>query len=969
MDKHTPFLQYVARTFVRNYSTEELSDICFVFPNKRSITFFLRYLDEEMLGNAHIEPPTTTISDFVASLSPLAEATRYEQLFTLYTEYRKLSAEVSDFDRFQFWGEMILSDFNDVDRQLADPQKLFRNVKEFREMNSTYLTDEQLEVIRQYWGEEFPADYSERFWTHIEKDGVEKPHRKFLSLWEVLSPLYDNFMASLKKKGLATSGFFYRNAAASVRDTVLPRSKYVFVGFNVLSTSELKIFERLKARGIADFYWDFNSPAFKLERNKANRFLRENVRLFKSQLDTEEPEITTMPDIEIIGVPSNVGQTHVAGDIVERLAAHGDIVNPANAIDTAIVLTDETLFLQMIEEIPPSVSTMNVTMGYPMRLTPIAALMKSVVALQRNVRKTGGRYCFFYEHVLNLLASPILRTIAPESCKRLVDLIHDRHLFNIDAEMIKRDFPEIAAIFQPIRKSGDLDDAAGYITELLDFLEKYTSARENIERIFITAYRQELHELIEACRIYSITMRESTMLGMIDRAIASASVPLTGEPLRGIQIMGVLETRSLDFDNVIMLSMNETIFPRKQFKRSFIPESLRRGYGLSTADYAESVYAYYFYRLLSRARKVTLIYDARTVGMRRNNEMSRYLSQLMYLFPNAHISHSTTYFNVSTFEEEHIEIKKTPEVMKLLDEYLRPDGSKRLSASALNGYLSCPLNFYLEQVEGLRFPDTLNDYMDYSTYGTIVHEVMENIYKDIVARKGSNMIQADDLDQIISSQTIVDRYVTQSVNRHFIRLDDEKLDSPLNGEALVMHHVMVAIVRQLLRVESRSVAPFEFVDAERKIKGQLKVNNTLTVNFTQTIDRIDRVNGRLRFVDYKTGSDTLDASNMDKLFNHEAHAIFQLMLYCHFYAQATGNNEPIQHIIYKTRDLFIQGIRPLTFMKSPIVDYHSLIDEFTVRLNEVISEIFNPEIPFRQAKDKQSCKFCKFTRICKMDEN
>ena len=972
MSRHTPFLKLVAKAYAANTTASEFPDLCFVFPNKRSIAFFLRYLDEEMAGTPHIEPAAVTISDLLMSMSSLAEASRYEQLFALYDEYRKLSADVPEFDRFLFWGEMILSDFNDVDRHLVDPVQLFRNLRELREINSTYLTDEQREIIRKYWGDETPDENLSKFWTHLKKnsDGniVAPASTKFMALWEVLGPLYEAFSNRLRSQGLATDGMFYRHAAEHLRDISLPYKRYIFVGFNVLTPSEVKIFERLKARGLADFYWDYNSPAFLNERNKATRFLSQNIRSFPSIYDLGEDEVIRMPDINIIGVPSNVGQAHVAGDTVEHLAATGLLENTENAIDTAIVLADEGLFLSLIDEIPPSISCMNVTMGFKMKLTPIAVLMKSIAKMQRNVKKVHGKLCFFFENVLQLLSNPIIRCIEPEVCQRLVDYITDKRIFTIEADIIRTEFSALTPVFTPIANCDDFSTSTDYLEHLLDFLERYTTDNDSIEKLFIKSYRQELTDLMFACGEYQIGMHEGTVLGMLDRVISSSTIPLAGEPLRGLQIMGVLETRSLDFRNVIMLSMNEAVFPRRQAKKSFIPEALRRGYGMATSDFAESIFAYYFYRLLSRAENVTLVYDARTVGMKRNNEMSRYLDQLLYLFPDAHITHRTVFFDIATFEDTPIEITKTDDVMALLREFVDPEGSKRLSASSINSYIRCPLGFYLEQVEGLRFPDELNDYMDYSTYGTIVHEVMQHIYEGITAETRDKIITKDHLKRVIDSPVLIDRLVTQSVNSNFIKLDKSALDSPLNGEALVMHHVMVLIVKQLLQTELEQFAPFEFLGAEKKVSGRLKVNDSLSVNFTQTIDRIDRVNGKLRFVDYKTGSDILEASGMEKLFNHDAHAIFQLMLYCHFYSMISGNNEPIQPIIYKTRDLFAFGIRPLKIGKEVITDYHSALDDFRQRLDALITEIFDPDVPFRQAEDAGACRFCKFKQICKMED-
>ncbi|MDE6652266.1 MAG: PD-(D/E)XK nuclease family protein, partial [Paramuribaculum sp.] len=327
-----------------------------------------------------------------------------EQLFILFDEYRKLSKDIADFDRFIFWGDMLISDFNDVDRYLVDPDALFVNVHRFKEISSTYLTDEQREIIKRYWGEEPENDSAERFWNHIDNDSKGSTKNKFLKLWEVLGELYHAFHNRLEEQGKISSGMEYRKVASAIKNVVqekrLPFEKYVFVGFNVLSPAEIKIVSTLRDYGLADFYWDYNSPAFADGFNRAGKFIEKNKQEFPSKYILPEEQITTLPEIEIIGVPSSMAQVKLAGNTLREWCEDGSIKNTDNAVDTAVVLPDESLFIGLRRSIPYDlISNINVTMGLPLKLTPIAALMKIIVNMQMRMRITRGVPTFYYDDI------------------------------------------------------------------------------------------------------------------------------------------------------------------------------------------------------------------------------------------------------------------------------------------------------------------------------------------------------------------------------------------------------------------------------------------------------------------------------------------------------------------------------------------------------------------------------------------
>lgn len=978
-----PFLKLVAKAYAI-HERELLSDCCFVFPNKRSAVFFASYLDKEMSGETYISPALETISELVSEFSTSIDASRYEQLFILYNEYAKLSDEVSDFDKFMFWGDMLLSDFNDVDRYMVDAEMLFTNVERLKEINSNYLTEEQLKVVRRYWGDERPGRYLEQFWSHIHyneddnaDNGGHKANKKFLKLWEVLAPLYRNFRSKLREAGLSTSGMHYREAAERLRqchNTDLPYKRYIFCGFNVLSTSELSIFNSFKKLGAGDYYWDYNSPAFKIPQNKAGRFIEKNIRDFPSKYDVDNKEIASFPEINILGVPSNAGQTKAAGQFISDMIADGSITDRSNAINTAVVLPDENLFIPMIHSIPfgkDRIESLNVTMGFPMRLSPISALIHTIVSMQMKVRMHKEELSFFHEDVRALLTTPSVYSVAPDECEQVFKEIAEKRLYMVPVSTLAKSAPGYTLLFTPIGPKSGLEQVREYLMSVLDFVEKTIPPTESGNKLqiqFIDAYRQAITELYDAAKLWKIDMRDLTFFQLAERTINSAKINFKGEPLRGLQIMGMLETRSLDFENVIVLSMNERIFPRKQYTRSFIPEALRRAYGMATVDFQESIFAYYFYRLLSRARKVWLTYDARSVGGTRSSEMSRYLTQLLYLYPGASVKHKLATFRGITFKSPEISIDKTTHIMKLLERFTLKNSGYNLSPSALNTYISCPLEFYLKYVRDYRVDNEVTDYMDSSTYGTILHETAQNFYENL-SHKGCKVITADILKHYTRSENrhIIERIITHSINKNFNLLKEEKLDTPLVGEALVLGKVMLENIIVMLKAEI-PYAPITFIGAEHELKSQFEVNRDLKVNVRLFIDRIDEVNGVRRFVDYKTGRDVLSASDVDSLFDSSIKdrpkGIMQLMFYCTYYRMITDDNRPIQPIIYQMRRLGVDGIKPITIGNLPVTDYHNFVDTYETKLRNLIEEIFNPHIPFTQAVNEDACVLCEFKRIC-----
>lgn len=1032
-----PFLSQVARAYLE-HDRQGLADCCFVFPNKRSGTFFRRYLVSLGAGSPLVMPEITTIGQLAASFTPLTEASRIEQLFTLYDCYRSLAGgEEADFDHFMFWGEMILSDFNDVDLYLVDPDKLFVNLKRYREISADYLTDVQKEILSRYWGEAFAPQSPEVFWNHLHADKPTDLEKRFLRLWEVLAPLYHSYTDTLLSAGHATSGMMMRRALDAIRDTPaggLPFGRYVFVGHNVLTLSEISIMETLQRRDVADFYWDHASPVMKDAGNAAARFIARNVRKFPSRFDLSAlyPDQTDppIPDIALQGVPSAVAQARMAGLQLQEWIDEG-VIDPADfsdtddvsqakagrgaaaVPDTAVVLPDESLLIPMAHSVPEAIRKLNITMGLPMRTTSFASLVSLLVAMQLHATQSKGEWCYFHEDVRSVITHPLVSAVHPADCESLMRLFMERRIYLLPAAEATATAPGLAYIFTPIANTDSVEDVYVYFRTFLTTLAGHLAAMPDadidreadrvadegngevddgltegqeeshdavsgsrrVELFFINAYLEGLDQLHDACRRWKVTLKDSTFIQLLQKTMAGVSVSLKGEPLSGLQIMGVLETRVLDFDNLIILSMNERIFPRKHYTRSFIPDSLRRSYGMATTDFQESIYAYYFYRLISRARRVSIFYDSRN-GPTYTSEISRYLIQLMYLHPECKVTHTLGSYELRPASLITIKVPRTPEIRRQLKTYCTP-GGKALSASAINEYINCPLQFYLKHLWGLNTDNETTDYMDSATYGSIVHNVAQKVYLGWRGDAPSVTVTARMLDDITAPHSPLDGIITETVNELFNRRQSGDR-TPLTGEARVMGNLIRYFLERMFRFE-KTYAPFDFIDAEHLITGTMKLAPDLTINIKQYLDRIDRVypagghgdpmRGTIRIVDYKTGTDELKFKDMNDLFDpaspERRKAILQLLFYSRAYAEKFHYDGPIQPFIYRLRKIVTEGLSPLKYGSGELTDYREVIDAYMDWLEAVVRSMLLGDSPFAQADSPDHCTFCRFTDLCR----
>lgn len=956
-----PFLYKVAEANLEYYK-DTISDQIFVFPNRRAGIFFQKYL--AILSNKPLfSPHITTVNELFRSFTTFSVCDRINLLFKLYNLYVAISKSDESFDEFAFWGEMILNDFDDVDKYVVNARQLFSNIKDLKEIDNGVdgLTEDQISAIKEFWYNFQP-----------EKQGKTKDD--FLATWEILYPLYKAFREDLESDNSVYEGMIFRDVAERIlrkKALDLPKGKIVFVGLNALSRTEEILLEYLQKEDAADFYWDIESPQVVDEDNRSSLFINRYSRQFPSLLAIPKDEVVTTPDIELIGIPSATGQAKQIYEIVDKWIKSGDITDTEKAINTAIVLPDEQLLLPTLYAIPESISTINVTMGYPLASSPIAGLMEHLFAMQGNWRMVRQQPAFYYRFLLPVLNHRYITNLAPTLCDEIYhNILSFNRIFIEASDFLKH--PLLLKIFTPV-KSGD--DIAAYLMEVLEQIQLHYKARgkedeeeddkmamSNLEREFIYHYYITVSRMREVMAETDVQMTADTFFRLLRQMVSGVSIPFQGEPLSGLQVMGVLETRALDFENLIILSMNEGVFPLRGATNSFIPYNLRVGFGLTTFEHQDSVYAYHFYRMIYRAKNITLLYDTRSEGMQ-TGEVSRYLYQMKYHY-RMPIAEKLVTYDISLHQNQPIAIEKNDRIQQQLQRFLE-GGDRALSASAINTYLDCPLKFYFQEIEKISEEEEVSEELEANQFGSMFHRIMENIYEPMRGR----VIQAETLTGIQKNHVLLDKEV-ENAFREFVFKTDKPQE--LTGNNFLIGAVLKRYVQQVLEVDKK-LTPFTYRASEERIEDKITTDSGLIVNLKGSIDRVDEVNETTRIIDYKTGAGVSSFSELNDLFNSEQKkrpkAVMQVFLYAWLYKRKYKTMD-ISPGIYYLRELFgdfdpIVSVSAGRGKKERVEDFNLFYEGFEQGVKDCLDGIFNPDIKFRQTDLGEHCTYCAFKEICR----
>ena len=961
------FLQLVAQDLYQKIGND-LSRVAIVFPNKRASLFFNEYL--AMQSDRPIwSPAYVSISELFRQLSPWKSGDPIRLVCELYKVFREETRSEETLDDFYFWGELLISDFDDVDKNLVDADRLFSNLQDLKNIMDDYdfLDSEQEEAIRQFF-----QNFSIERRTQLKE--------KFISLWDKLGDIYHHYRRNLEELGIAYEGMMYRYVMEELQSDKLKYEHYVFVGFNVLNKVETKFFERLREAGKALFYWDYDVFYTRLPRentppytHEAGEFILRNLKLFPNELPEAVFDTLRKPkNVRFISAPTENAQARYLPEWIRSVTKRDLPETPVKEKENAVVLCNEALLLPVLHSIPPEVKNVNITMGFPLAQTPVYSFVSALIELQTTgYRRDTGRYQ--YEAVQSVLKHPYTRQLSTSAESLEKQLTRDNRFFPLPSELKQDIFLE--QIFTP--KTG-ISALCQYLTEMLREVAVLYRQEQETDDIFNQLYRESLfksytliNRLLNLIDNGELNIQIDTLRRLLCRLLATSNIPFHGEPAIGMQVMGVLETRNLDFRNLIMLSLNEGQLPKAGGDSSFIPYNLRKAFGMTTIEHKNALYAYYFYRLIQRAENVTLLYNTASEGLNRG-EMSRFMLQFLVESPHS-ISREYLEAGQSPQSGREIRVEKTPEIITRM--YERYDVNRHpkslFSPSALNTYLDCRLKFYYRYVAGLKAPDEVSAEIDSALFGTIFHRAAELVYKDLTAN--GKEIRKDDLEQVLRNDIKLQNYVDTAFKEEFFHVAlTEKPE--FNGTQLINAKVITSYLRQLLRNDLQ-YAPFFMEGMEKKVTEIIEIETPqgkLALNIGGTIDRIDSKDDTLRIVDYKTGGSPKTPENIKQLFtpaDGRPNYIFQTFLYASIMCRKQSLKvAPSLLYIHRAAS---ETYSPVIEMgearqpKIPVNNFAFYEDEFRERLQTLLQEIYNPEEAFTQTEDTKKCEFCDFRELCR----
>ena len=966
------FLESVAADLWARYG-ERVGELKLILPNTRTRVFFVDALSK--IANKPIwAPEYLSIDSLMVSLAGLERADSIAAITELYRIYSELYNESrgegkeESFDSFYRWGEVLLGDFDAVDKYLIDADMLFGNIADLKEVDAdvaSYMTEEQLRMVN-------------RFWREFEPTRKHSSHKeRFLSIWRILLPTYKTFRERLSEQGVGYTGMIYRRAAERLRsgDVELPEGGYVVVGFNALSAAERVLFDHLKNAHEADFYWDYDDYYLKDEKQEAGLFVRENLRRYPSPASFSLVSHFAEPkQIRAISTASSSLQCKYVGEFVEELVAQDGKIDR----NTAIVLTDEGLLSPLLYSLPDSIGKVNITMGYPLRSTLAYSFTERLLQLQLRSRQTrAGVVSFYYSDVEGLLGHPFIVALDRKRCSELRKEIFTQGRIYVARERLVGRVELLDRLFTHHSEYPSLKD---YLLGVLSEVAKVEIAHETTER---RALNKECFGLIDevvrktdnSIARCGVKMTLSTYVSLLRRVLQGVRIPYSGEPLSGVQVMGILETRNLDFDNVILLSMNDDNFPSGRITdTSFIPYNLRYAYGMPTPRHNEGVYAYYFYRLIQRAERVDMVYcsvaDEKSTG-----EQSRYIYQLDFESPH-NVERIEKSLNVSLAEERYIVVEKRGGVLARLRNYLvDKDGGvgKRLSPSTFNNYMECGLKFYFKAIAGIRTEEEIEEGVDSALFGTIFHKAAELLYKPM---QKNGLRPADYLPKLNAES--VHQAVVDAISEDYFA-GEAVPESEYGGSLLVVRDTVEKYLTTCLLPFDSSVDRGEFKIGylEQEMSADFEFDEQCSVRFYGFSDRIDCLpDGKLRIVDYKTGSLHKDFAGLTSLLSHLPEgrngAVLQTLIYSMVAERMQSRGELTGKgavpSLYYVRYLGKEDYSPLLNDESadrPVTSYDDYREEFEALLAQTLRELFDPQVPFTATEDEKVCQWCDFAKICR----
>ncbi len=953
------FLEYVAKDMIAKYGNN-MADVAVVFPNKRAALFLNEQL-AKAAGQPIWAPAYYTISEFFRNNSSLTIGDPIKLTCDLHKSFVACTGIDETLDHFYGWGQLLLADFDDIDKNMADAAKVFSNVSDLHQLDDlSYLTEEQKALLRQF------------FINFTDSDDSQLKQR-FMSLWCHFHDIYRDYHDRLHKQGIAYEGMLYQEVAEHCSDLSFPHKAYLFVGFNVIQQVEQRIFSWLHKQGKAHFYWDFDryympKPHDPLP-HEAGCYISQYLQHFPNELDNTDGDIyDNMAKPRQVNIISATTENIQARYISQWLRENDRY---QHGKDTAIVLCNENLLPVAIHCFPQEVDKVNITTGFPLSQASVSSFISQYVEL-KTYGYSAANDAWRRSYVVKALSHPYTHYMGEDYAK-MPEQIGQAHGQVLTPETIPG-LSDPLGIFEPPT------DNMHTVTCLLNLLQTIgrnavqdADAANNplFQESVFRAYTliNRLGDLIAAG---DLDVDGITLQKLIVQLMASTSIPFHGEPAEGIQLMGVLETRNLDFDHILVLSCNEGNMPKGVNDSSFIPYSIRKAYGLTTIDNKVAIYAYYFYNLLQRCHDITLVYNNAT-DSGNTGEMSRFMLQLL-VESNYDIRKTSLQAGQQQLFSPTAAVDKDPQVMKILH------GMTSMSPTAINRYMRCPLMFYYNHIADIKEPEEDAEGMDNRTFGNIFHLAAEMIYGDMAGKDG--WIRREALQRITKDEG----YITRIVDRAFAETIFGKgirRKPSYNGLQLINREVIVRYISRLLEIDKK-LAPFRIIALEKKVYTPITFTTSegeQHISVGGYIDRLDKIHDdsintdRIRVIDYKTGGSVPRGINtVDDVFEHPMPSgkhtdyYLQAMLYScivrHDSSMDNGN------LAVSPALLFIQHTQEenydptLTFGKDRITDILTYEKEFMNHIKDIIAEIFEPNISFLPTEDERICSTCPYRGLC-----
>ncbi len=934
----TPFLYNIANELIAR--KKPLQHVTLVFPNRRATLYFRKYLTD-CIQNPVFSPKLLTIEEFISGFSTWRVPDRLELVHRLYTVYGNEVNLEEAFDRFYYWGEMLLRDFDEIDKYLVNAGHLFKDLSNLKELDTQfdYLTPDHKEYLMNFWGSI--------------RAGTSENKQKFVEVWRSLGTVYTKFRSELSGAGLAYEGMLHRHVAdnLSLRDDESGPGEVSFIGFNALTKAEEKIIAWFVEKKASNVYWDVDEYYLNTEWQEAGEFFRKymNDPVFRKTFPSDIPaNLRKEKTVQVFGAAQPVGQVKLLGQVLEEALSKG--VKPD---ETVVVLPDEKVLLPVLHSVSGFVDSLNVTMGFPLSSTPLFNLIELIMDLQIGRR---GDY-FNHRPVIALLGHPYSTAPDPNAAhakrkeileknwvyipKNFLASSTDLHrLMFVDTDE-KSIIPYLRAIILCIgsmAEIGKMDkEYAYYFLKVINRMEEVLGHDYSSLQSFLKLFRQ---------------------------LVRFQKIPFSGEPLRGLQVMGMLETRNLDFKNVFILSLNEGSLPSYETKGSYIPYSVRKAYALPTVEHQDAMYAYLFYRSVQRAQNVFLFYNTET-DVLGQGEMSRFLRQLIYE-SGLKLEHRILNNTIHPHQIEPIIIPKDSKVLEALNKL--NEGSARfrgISPSALSVYLDCRLQFYLKHILKIREANEVEEDLDARVFGNLLHEVMEKFYVQLVDRKKSKLVEVTDFDH---ADDQLSKLLDDAVKQLY-HLDPGK-PVDYDGQRLIVREIVKRFANQIFEAD-RKRAPFVIEGTE--LEGLVY---TLQLNTEPgkavlggKIDRVDRKGDEIRIIDYKTGMDKSEFESIESLFVREKKrnkAAFQTMVYALMYVRNTGigKGRVVPGLLSRSNLFDDASSFGLIMNKQIITNALPLLPEFEMHLKSLLEELFGTDQPFDQTTDTNTCRLCPYNRIC-----